>query len=328
MHILLVNNTRIPALQYGGTERVIWWLGKALIKAGHHVSYLVLPGSSCSFAPVYPFNPSLPFMEQVPKNKGIDIIHLNHGVHGEITLPYIMTLHGNVNTQTPLDLNTVFVSQNHAERFGSSVYVHNGIDPDDYGTPKFNNPRPYLHFLGDAAWRVKNVKGAIQVARKAKWPLHVIGGKRFNFNQGIRITLDRHVRFHGMKGGNEKNSILQHSAGLVFPVRWHEPFGLALVESLYFGCPVFGTPYGSLPEIVSKHVGFLSADSEELARAIQDITDFDRKACHDHVVSKFSATNMMQGYLKNYEKVLNGHTLNTLPPVLKEIQYEKFLPFQ
>lgn len=328
MHILLVNNTRIPALQYGGTERVIWWLGKALINAGHQVSYMVLPGSSCSFAPVYPFNPALPFMEQVPKNKGIDVIHLNHGVLGAITLPYIMTLHGNVNAQTPLDLNTVFVSKNHAERFGSNVFVHNGIDPEDYGTPQFNNTRSYLHFLGDAAWRVKNVKGAIRVTRKAKWPLHVIGGNRFNFNQGIRITLDLHVRFHGMKGGVEKNRLLQDSAGLVFPVRWHEPFGLALVESLYFGCPVFGTPYGSLPEIVNREVGFLSANSDELALAIQDINAFNRRTCNELVMSNFTAYNMMLGYLKNYEKVLNGYTLHTSPPVLKEIQYEKFLPFQ
>ena len=41
-------------------------------------------------------------------------------------------------------------------------------------------------------------------------------------------------------------------------MRWHEPFGIALIEALYFGCPVFGTPYGSLPEIVEEGVqGFL-----------------------------------------------------------------------
>ncbi len=52
MHILIVNGTPIPALRYGGTERVIWDLGKALVAAGHRVSYLVPAGSSCPFAPV------------------------------------------------------------------------------------------------------------------------------------------------------------------------------------------------------------------------------------------------------------------------------------
>ena len=41
MHILIVNNTSIPVQKYGGTERVIWWLGKQLVKMGHQVSYLV-----------------------------------------------------------------------------------------------------------------------------------------------------------------------------------------------------------------------------------------------------------------------------------------------
>ncbi|TDO25158.1 glycosyltransferase family 4 protein [Sediminibacterium goheungense] len=328
MHILIVNNTPIPALKYGGTERVIWWLGKALAKAGHQVSYLVPHGSSCPFAKVYPFNPSLPFNEQVPKDKGIDIIHLNHTVNEEPLLPHIMTMHGNLNVQVPLPVNTVFVSGNHAARFCSDSFVHNGIDPDDYGDPALSRPRSYIHFLGDAAWRVKNVQGAIAVSRKAGLPLHVIGGYRFNFNQGIRITFDRHVRFHGMKGGEEKNELLRGSKAMLFPVRWHEPFGLALIESLYFGCPVFGTPYGSLPEIVQPGTGFLSAISGELSDALSHIDSYDKQYCHDYAMAHFSSEQMMRAYLSKYEKVMNGHTLNPHPPVLKEIQYEKFLPFE
>lgn len=328
MHILIVNNTPIPALKYGGTERVIWWLGKALTKAGHRVSYLVPAGSSCPFADVYPFNPSLPFNKQVPKEKGIDLIHLNHTVNEEPLLPHIITLHGNLNVQVALPLNTVFVSCNHAERFCSDSFVHNGIDPDDYGDPALSRSRSYIHFLGDAAWRVKNVQGAITLSRKAGLPLHVIGGNRFNFNQGIRLTFHRHVHFYGMKGGEEKNEILRGSKAFLFPVRWHEPFGLALVESLYFGCPVFGTPYGSLPEIITPEVGYLSSKSSELVNALSNIGSYQAKYCHDYALAHFSADSMMRAYLSKYEKVLNGHTLNIHPPVLKEIQYEKFLPFE
>jgi glycosyltransferase involved in cell wall biosynthesis len=115
---------------------------------------------------------------------------------------------------------------------------------------------------------------------------------------------------------------------MLFPVRWHEPFGLAITESLYFGCPVFGTPYGSLTEIVTKDIGYLSASKNELAEALQYIDQYDRKRCHERVMDQFTATHMMQQYLQKYEIVLNGHTLNHHPPVLKEIQDEKFLPFR
>lgn len=328
MHVLIVNNTIIPAVKYGGTERVIWWLGKALVKAGHRVSYLVPPGSVCPFADIYPFNPALPFNRQIPADKGIDLIHLNHTVNETPILPHIMTLHGNLNDQVALPLNTVFVSRNHAERFCADAFVHNGIDPDDYGDPALTRARSYIHFLGDAAWRVKNVQGTIHVSGRAGLPLQVIGGHRFNFNQGIRLSFERHVRFHGMKGGEEKNELLRNSMALLFPVRWHEPFGLALVESLYFGCPVFGTPYGSLPEIVLPETGFLSANSAELVEALRDTGAYNRKYCHEYVCANFSADRMMRSYLACYEKVLNGHTLNQHAPMLKEIQYEKFLPFE
>jgi len=238
-----------------------------------------------------------------------------------------------LNHAMELDLNTVFVSKNHASRFGSVCYVHNGIDPMDYGTPILNRDvvKNYFHFLGDAAWRVKNVKGAIQITKLAHQKLRVVGGVRFNFNQGIRLSFDTHVRFDGMQGGAEKNEIIKYSKGLIFPVRWHEPFGLALIESLYFGCPVFGTPYGSLPEIVIPEVGYLTTTAAssalELADAVGDINSYSRKTCHEYVMDKFTHIQMSASYIRLYEKVLNGEKLNPKAPIIQSIQPDKFLPF-
>ena len=327
MHILIVNNTSIPVHKYGGTERVIWWLGKALVKAGHQVSYLVAPGSSCDFANVYTYNESVPFNTLIPA--GIDVVHLNHHVNEIPNIPYIQTMHGNLNHALELDQNTVFVSKNHAARFGSDCYVHNGIDPSDYGSPILNTDavKNYFHFLGDAAWRVKNVKGAIHISKLAYQKLRVVGGVRFNFNQGIRLSFDTHVRFDGMQGGAEKNEIIKYSKGLIFPVRWHEPFGLALIESLYFGCPVFGTPYGSLPEIIIPEVGCLTTTASGLADAVGNINSYSRKTCHEYVMDNFTHIQMMSSYVRLYEKVMNGEKLNPKPPIIQSIQHDKFLPF-
>lgn len=325
MHILIVNNTSIPVQKYGGTERVIWWLGKQLTKMGHEVSYLVAAGSYCDFANIYTLDHSIPFNKQIPP--GVEVVHLNCTVNETPNIPYISTLHGNTNDQNPLDLNTVFVSKNHASRYGSDSFVHNGIDPADYGDPGLNHARNYFHFLGDAAWRVKNVRGAIQIAQKAKIKLRIIGGKRFNFNQGIRLTFDPRIQFDGMKGGIEKNEILKGSKGLIFPVLWNEPFGLSIVESMYFGCPAFGTPYGSLKEIIQPDVGFTSNSISELIEAIKHADQFDKKNCHEYVMAHFTSTQMAASYLTKYETVLNGQKLNTIGPILKDIQKDKFLPF-
>lgn len=324
MHVLIANNSVIPAVRYGGTERVIWYLGSELVRMGHKVTYLVAQGSHCNFANVLYYNPEQPLNQQIPAD--VDVVHLNFNPHQPIHKPYIVTMHGNTNDKALLDSNTVFVSQNHAQRYGSTSYVHNGLDWDDYGAVDLTNNRNYFHFLGDAAWRVKNIRGAIHVVLAAKHEqLAVLGGYRLNIRMGFRFTASPRIKFYGMVGGKKKLGLLQSSKGLIFPVRWNEPFGLAITESLYFGCPVLGTPYGSLPEIVIPEVGLLSAKANELTLAIQNIETYSRKRCHEYACDCFNSKIMAQTYLQKYETVLNGESLNTNPPQLQKIQEIKFL---
>jgi glycosyltransferase involved in cell wall biosynthesis len=325
MHILIVHNAVIPALKYGGIERVIWWLGKMLVKMGHKVSYLVPAHSYCPFADVYVLDNTQPFNSQVPE--AVDFIHLFVGANEPPKKPYIITLQGNMNEMIELDRNTVFVSRNHANRYGSEIFVYNCLDVEDYGRPDLTSKRKYIHFLADAAWRVKNVRGAIKIANKANVQLRVIGGVRFNFNMGIRLTFDLNTRFYGMKGGEEKNRLINGSKALLFPVLWNEPFGIAIIESLYFGCPVIATPYGSLPELVTPDVGFLSSKKDELITSIKNIDSFNRGHCHQYVMDNFTSDKMTLQYLALYERVINGGYLNPIPPKLKQVQHEKFLPF-
>jgi hypothetical protein len=92
---------------------------------------------------------------------------------------------------------------------------------------------------------------------------------------------------------------------------------------------VFGTHYGSLPEIVIPEVGYLTktASALELADAIGNVNDFSRKKCHEYVMDKFTHIQMMASYVRLYEKVLNGEKLNPRAPILQSIQHDKFLPF-
>lgn len=324
MNILIEYNGLIPALKYGGTERAIWYLGKELTKMGHDITYLVNKGSSCDFAPILFYDKEKPLQEQVPPST--DIIHFLSKNAEPINKPYIVTIQGNVNDQREFDMNTVFVSKDHAARFGSTSFVYNGMDWDDYAKPDLNNKRNYFHFLGDAAWRLKNVKGAIDIINATKKErLKVLGGHRLNFNMGFRFTISPRVKFYGMVGGEEKNRLLQGSKGLIFPVKWSEPFGIALTESLYFGCPVFGTPYGSLPEIINKEVGFLSNSKDRLAEEVQNVDRYSRVTCHEYARDLFNSKLMAEAYVKKYEMVLNGEQLNSVPPKLITIQTEKFL---
>lgn len=343
MKILLVCHSQIPISTYEDAERVAWWLGKELTKRGHEVTYLAKKGSECPFAPVIALDDKKTLAAQIPP--GTELVHFHSSTKEKPDIPYLITCYENSTEPCTFECNTVFLSAKHAQLHGGSVYVQPGMDFDDYGRPALGGKRPYFHFLGNAAWSGKNVRGAIDLATRVDGRLHVIGGTRVNFRRGLRITLSPSVRFHGVLSGPGRNTLLGASQGLIFPVIWHEPSGLAVAESLYFGCPVFGTPYGALPETLGQQVngrkphngtleafysefGCLSVKKSELVEALKNAASYDRAKCHEWAVAHFSAARMTDDYLRLYEKVLAGHLLHPEPPALNEAPDDKPLPIR
>ena len=167
MNVLLLNlHTTIPAPRYGGIERVMWWLGKGLARRGHAVTYLVL-GGSCPFARVLRYDRRRPVEAQIPDDA--DVVHLQHLLpEGEsVGRPHLNTCTGPVPAPSSW---TATPSSSRATRrpaSGPSTWVHNGVDWEDYGPAVLDGPRSGVHFLGDGAWKVKNLRGAIRVARLA-----------------------------------------------------------------------------------------------------------------------------------------------------------------
>ncbi len=308
MRILLFLNSLIPVSNYGGTQRVMWSLGKALTQMGHKVYFLAKAGSTCDFASVIPYDSAVDLIKQIPQD--VDVVHFNGTAPCGFEKPYVVTYHGNF-MGGDLDRNAIFVSKDHASRYNSDSFVYNGLDWDEYGPVDLNASRHYYHFLGKAAWRVKNVQGAIDVVKALpNEKIYILGGYRFNFKMGMRFTVTSKTRFKGMVGGVKKNRYLQHSKGLIFPVKWDEPFGLAITESLYFGAPVFATPYGSLPELVKPEVGFLTDSESEMILHLKEGVVYSPMICHEYARDLFNAEIMAKAYLQKYEKVLNGEYLN------------------
>ena len=233
-----------------------------------------------------------------------------------------MTAHGNAEPGTWFPRNTVFISRDHAARHQGETVVYNGLHWDSYGAVDLQAKRNRAHFLGNVYWPFKNLVGAIDVACKAKTPMDVMGGRRLQTKNGWRFTWQPQIRFHGMTGGAQKMKLLNQSCGMVFPVTWHEPFGLAIVESMYFGCPVFATPYGAIPELVPSECGTLSASSAELAEALQQWRQYDPKACHARARDNFNAHSMATSYVQIYSRVLDAGWLQAGFPASHAFELE------
>ncbi len=325
MKILIANHSGpIPVQKYGGTERVIWGLGKELAKLGHEVTYLTPKGSSCEFAKIIIYNPDVDLNEQIPND--IDVVHFNFIPNVKIKKPYLTTMHGNPSDDGDIDSNTVFISKNQAKRNGSTVFVYNGLDWNDYPSVDLSLNRSGLNFLGKSSLKVKNVFGAAKIALKTKSKLHVIGGERWSFRnlkRGFKYTLNPNIIFHGMVDNTEKINIIKRTKALIFPVLWHEPFGLAIIENMYAGCAVFGTKNGALEELITPEVGFTGNSTTEIANAVKSF-DYNPKRCHDYAVKNFNSEVMTKSYLQLYKKVISGESLHTKPP--KYINSENTIP--
>ncbi len=302
MKIALVHNAKFPVKGYGGTERVVSWLAKGLCERGIEVVLSCAPDSQCPYAKVVPFN------EKIYTELACDVVHYFNTPPEIPDYPHLVTLGGNGKVGENYSINTVFVSQNHAYRHGASAFVYNGLDPDEYIFEKDRDK--YLVFLAKASWSVKNVKGAVRIARKSHRSLHIMGGSRKFFNGW------RDVFWEGMVDGEVKAKWLSKAAGLLFPVLWHEPFGIAVVEALVSGAPVIATPFGSLPELVNSQVGKICLSEAEMVEAVSHLDRYSSTVCRDWALSKFHYKLMVDKYISYYEKVLNRNTLNKILPMV------------
>jgi hypothetical protein len=312
MHITLYKRGKIPIPPklYGGTERIIYWLGKGLVELGHQVTLIA---SACSHIPGAELRViseketgSQAWLKLVPDTT--NIVHLWDTAEPNSEKPFVVTVEGNGRPGQKFHPNTIFVSQKHAANHGSSHFVHNGLDPAEYACSK--RREDYAVFLAKARWPVKNLPGAIEVARRAGVELRVLGSRNWPFDFQKLLPPIRGVRYYGMLGGAEKRDLLARARCLIFPVRWHEPFGIAVIEALVSGTFVAATTYGSLPEIVTPEVGVLSTKMDELVEAVQSPEKFSPQTCRDRVLlGGLTHLDMARKYVECYERILNHGSL-------------------
>ncbi len=308
MRIALCHEHVIPPLKYGGTERAVAWLGSHLVQLGHDVTLISKRGSYLEGARIIEHDRQRSFESQVPKD--VDLIHFFGTPSQEPARPYLVTIQGNGREGEFFLKNTSFVSRKHAENHGAHAYVYNGIEVSDYPCDLVRNDT--LVFLAKASWAVKNLDGAVRIARRLGMRLEVLGSRDLPMGMHRWIPSIRGVRYRGMVDDQEKRRILRNAKALLFPVRWHEPFGIAITEALASGCAVFGTPYGSLPEIVTPEVGILSEGETSLVNLIRGRMEmFDPSQCRARVLSgPFTARAMTESYIRQYEAILSGGILD------------------
>jgi glycosyltransferase involved in cell wall biosynthesis len=299
MHVVVASHHRLPVEGYGGPQRVVVALVRALAALGHRVTLLAQPGTKVAeatkiieVAPRLLRDSNVDLKKFLPDNS--DILHAHFPLkQGPKGLPFVQTLHGNWKPNTPLPPNTIFLSRDHAARHGSTAFVYNGLDPAEYiyrcRKEKWDLFLGKLHSDRGYQW-------AVDAAKRTGRALIIAGGWRPSFTGGIKYV--------GEVSGKRKAVLLARARCLWMPAQWDEPFGLPTIEALLSGTPVLGTRRGALPEIVTPAVGVLRDTLDELISAADQVTTLDPRACRERAERHFTHLVMAEAYARLYQQTI------------------------
>lgn len=310
MKIVFQHDHPLPIKTYGGTERIMFWHMKELVRQGHQVVLIGHPDSEVENLGISHVKmkkkDSNDWKHLVPKDA--DIIHLQYNHSVDLAIPTINTVHGNGVPGEHFTQNSVFVSKSHASNHGSDIYIHNALDFSEYPfiCDRANSWDNFL-FLAKASWKVKNLKGAVHACKTAQKNLHIAGGRYW--------WPSCFVTSYGQVGGEEKLEIMRKCDALIFPVRWHEPFGLAIVEAWAMGLPVLGSCFGALEEIINPSIGITYKNLAELTEGLKAKPKFSSPHEIRNLAQKnFAISDYTASYLKLYQQVINGKKLTQNRP--------------
>jgi glycosyltransferase involved in cell wall biosynthesis len=226
-------------------------------------------------------------------------------LHGRLDLPELRRLY-----ETFDDAPVVSISDAQREPVPHADYVatiHHGI-PQRLLTPGFG-AGGYLAFIGrispekapDAAVRIAALAGM-----KLKIAAKVDAADRDYFKAHIEPLLKRSdVEYLGEISDAEKSAFLGNAAGLIFPIAWREPFGLAMIEAMACGTPVIAFRRGSVPEVIDDGVtGFIVDDEAQAAAAARRLHQLDRARIRHVFEARFTARRMTEDYLNVYRRLI------------------------
>lgn len=325
----------VPPAGYGGTEMVLDTLCRGLTERGHRVTLFTLGEATCPVGRAFLFDHVDPHdmgscrieLRHVAAAydvlDGLDLVH-DHTLAGLFLsqlhhVPTVTTnhcpfdedladLYGRVGRRVPV----IAISRDQAARAPAIVsiaaVIHHGLDVGRY--PFGERPRDDLVFLGRMS-PDKGVDDAIRAARSVGRPLRIAAKmwapeEHEYFREVVEPLLASDIEYVGEVDHDDKVRLLASAAALVNPIRWHEPFGLVMIEALACGTPVVATRRGAVPELVDDGItGYVADGPDQLVAALASIDRIDRHACRESAERRFSMDRMARDHEAFYRRVLD-----------------------
>lgn len=218
--------------------------------------------------------------------------------------------------------------------------IPHGLDTSEYPFNERSDSPGYLFNIGRITW-VKGQDSAIDVAKKSGSKLILAGCvqekpedkayfERLGTSIDLVVDVSRHpvdrsyyedvmkpilsrneqIIYIGELSTDAKKYWFRHARATLFPIRWGEPFGMVLIESMASGTPILAFREGSVPEIVIDGVtGFIVDSAGAMVQAVERIEHIDRRKCRRHVDEYFSMQRMAESYAELYAELAGAADL-------------------
>lgn len=215
--------------------------------------------------------------------------------------------------------------------------IHHGINVNEYPYKTKPSKEGYFFCIG----RIAPVKGqdkALEFAKKTGFKLIIAGPiqdkpadkeffealkgsidlivdiskqpvKKNYYNKVIKPLLecDKKIIYIGELNTEQKKQWYRYARATLFPIRWEEPFGLVLIESMACGTPVLAFRGGAVPEIVvAGKTGFVVDSLDDMIKSARYLNRINPLECRKHVQNGFSMIHMASQYSELYYQIING----------------------
>ena len=296
----------LPTLGYGGTQRVVYWLSKALSDLGHGVILAGPEGSvGDGFEVIELLPPSSNHISDadmhVLKRKlppDIDFIHFHcyrqkikkHFYGGSI--PFLCSVHGGSGEAIFRELPTCFASfaQRHNYRFPEAFVQYHPIPLEAFTFQEKQGS--YLLFLGKPTWAEKGLVTAQKVAYSINREL-IVAGPEYSGRGAV-----------GEVWGKRKSDLLGNAYAVLIPSILPEAFCLVAAEAMACGTPVIAFKSGALSEVIEHNVtGFLVDNEMEMAKSVLRVPMIDRRNCRKRVEENFESRLVARKFLEIYKEI-------------------------
>ncbi len=323
---------RTPPRAYGPWELVVSLLTEELVRMGLDVTLFASGDSQTSGKLIavcpHPYSEDplaepkvmecLHISEVFERAADFDLIHSHFDFlpltySGLVETPVLSTIHGfSSSSIIPVykkyNGRVHYVAISEADKSPDLDYIatiHHGIDISQFAFVE--SAGEYLLFFG----RIHPEKGtheAIRVAQRLGRKLVIAGivQDQEYFDTQVQPYIDGvTVEYLGAVGVAQRPEVLGRALALLHLISFDEPFGLSLLESMACGTPVIAFDRGSMPEIIRDgETGYIVADIDGAADAVDAVRSIDRSVCRKHVELHFFHTRMAEDYARVYREIL------------------------